>query len=269
MSRECPFPLSSALWPTAMVVHDPVEAWSGGRGTRHARRFKRERGEGRPDFRVSYSPLNCTPTRKTNSSTWNVSQWIHETSRDPSFPRSDSPHPSLPLFFNDTARRNGIPDCGRVSRHARAFNGFENWIKGNGKRWERDTIRGIGRFLERLSDVWEGERRTSNVAFGRSRKRKLRIRKMDEKLVEYAWFRSFLLVWILWILRVRCYARSWRNRLNGEKDVGFSKLNVKWISSVLFFFSIRWIFQFLIVRFKINLGKRNDVWSIQIHTTHE
>ena len=60
------------------------------RGTRADSRAEekgRGEGEGRPDFRVSYPPLNCTPTRKTNSSTWNASQWIHETSRDPSLAR--------------------------------------------------------------------------------------------------------------------------------------------------------------------------------------
>lgn len=60
------------------------------RGTRADSRTEekgRGEGEGRPDFQVSYPPLNCTPTRKTNSSTWNASQWIHETSRDPSLAR--------------------------------------------------------------------------------------------------------------------------------------------------------------------------------------
>lgn len=83
--RSLPLPLSSPLSTRCLAHHDGRPRFRRGvkrqrRGTRHARRFKGrgrgegERGGGRPDFRVSYSPLNCTPTRKTNSSTWNVSQ---------------------------------------------------------------------------------------------------------------------------------------------------------------------------------------------------
>lgn len=40
---------------------------------------------------VSPGSPNCTPPGKTNSSTWNASQWIHETPRIPPTPRQDSP----------------------------------------------------------------------------------------------------------------------------------------------------------------------------------
>lgn len=104
--RSLPLPLSSPLSTRCLAHHDGRPRFRRGvkrqrRGTRHARRFKGrgrgegERGGGRPDFRVSYSPLNCTPTRKTNSSTWNVSQWIHETSRDPSLAPIFLPLPAL------------------------------------------------------------------------------------------------------------------------------------------------------------------------------
>lgn len=40
---------------------------------------------------VSPGSPNCTPPGKTNSSTWNASQWIHETPRIPPTPRQNSP----------------------------------------------------------------------------------------------------------------------------------------------------------------------------------
>lgn len=38
---------------------------------------------------VSLGSPNCTPPGKTNSSTWNASQWIHETPRIPPTSRQD------------------------------------------------------------------------------------------------------------------------------------------------------------------------------------
>lgn len=91
---------------------------------------------------VSPASPNCTPPGKTNSSTWNASQWIHETPRIPPTSRQNSP-----TWDNGCARAVTY----WPGRSAWAFRQVRGWIIEN-REWFREImLEKCRRFNERIA----------------------------------------------------------------------------------------------------------------------